>query len=61
MLPLAAGYVLITAIGAAAIAWQKIIDARVGEQVDLELRDRVLMHLQALPPTIRNAFAAPPP
>lgn len=53
VLPLAAGYVLITAIGAAAIAWQKIIDARVGEQVNLELRDRVLMHVQALPPTIR--------
>ena len=54
VLPLAAGYVLITAIGAAAIAWQKIIDARVGEQVNLELRDRVLMHLQTLPPTIRG-------
>ena len=53
VLPLAAGYVLITAIGAAAVAWQKIIDARVAEQVNLELRDRVLMHVQALPPTIR--------
>ena len=53
-LALAAAYVLVTAIGAAGTARQKILDARVAEQVNLELRDRVLMHLQALPPTIRG-------
>lgn len=54
VIALAAAYLLVTAIGAGATAWQKILDARVAEQVNLELRDRVLMHLQALPPTIRG-------
>jgi len=47
--------VLIAAVRGAADAMQKTTGARVRERLSLELRDRMLAHLQRLPPTLRTS------
>jgi ATP-binding cassette subfamily B protein len=48
-----AAIVLISSVRAAADALQKTTGARIRERLSLELRDRMLAHLQRLPPTLR--------
>ena len=52
---LAAAILAITALRAGADALQKLIGARIRELVSLELRDRMLSHVQTLPPTVRTS------
>lgn len=47
-------FVLVTIAGAIANALEKDLSARVRERLTLSLRDRLLAHLQLLPPTFRN-------
>ena len=47
-------FMLVTIIGAIANALEKDLSARVRERLTLSLRDRLLAHLQTLPPTFRN-------
>jgi len=47
--------VLISSVRGAADALQKTTGARIRERLSLELRDRMLAHLQRLPPTLRTA------
>ncbi|HVF45226.1 MAG TPA: ABC transporter ATP-binding protein [Pyrinomonadaceae bacterium] len=46
-------FVAVTIIGAITNALEKNLSARVRERLTLELRDRLLAHLQQLPPTFR--------
>jgi ATP-binding cassette, subfamily B, bacterial len=48
-------FIVVTIIGAIAGAHEKAANARVRERLTLELRDRLLGHLQTLPPTLRIA------
>jgi ATP-binding cassette subfamily B protein len=52
---LAAAIVLLTALRAGADALQKTTGARIRERLNLGLRDRMLAHVQTLPPTLRTA------
>jgi ATP-binding cassette, subfamily B, bacterial len=52
---LAAAIVILTALRAGADALQKITGARIRERLNLALRDRMLAHVQTLPPTLRTA------
>jgi ATP-binding cassette, subfamily B, bacterial len=47
--------VLISSVRGAADALQKTTGARIRERLSLELRDRMLAHLQRLPPTLRTS------
>lgn len=47
-------FVAVTVVGAITNALEKVLSARVRELLTLELRDRLLAHLQRLPPTFRN-------
>jgi ATP-binding cassette subfamily B protein len=47
-------FVAVTIIGAITNALEKNLSARVRERLTLELRDRLLAHLQTLPPTFRT-------
>ena len=47
--------VLISSVRGAADALQKTTGARIRERLSLELRDRMLAHLQRLPPTLRSS------
>jgi ATP-binding cassette subfamily B protein len=47
-------FVVVTIIGAVTNALEKNLSARVRERLTLELRDRLLAHLQTLPPTFRT-------
>lgn len=48
-------FVLVTIVGAITNALEKDLSARVRERLTLHLRDRLLAHLQALPPTFRTS------
>jgi ATP-binding cassette subfamily B protein len=48
-------FLLVTIIGAMTNALEKSLSARVRERLTLSLRDRLLAHLQSLPPTFRNS------
>jgi ATP-binding cassette, subfamily B, bacterial len=47
-------FLLVTIAGAITSALEKNLSARVRERLTLRLRDRLLAHLQILPPTFRN-------
>ena len=47
-------FVAVTAVGAVTNALEKNLSARVRERMTLSLRDRLLAHLQTLPPTFRT-------
>jgi ATP-binding cassette subfamily B protein len=47
--------IVIAAVRGAADAMQKTTGARIRERLSLELRDRMLAHLQRLPPTLRTS------
>ena len=47
-------FVAATVVGAIANALEKNLSARVRERLTLSLRDRLLAHLQTLPPTFRT-------
>ncbi|HEX8685063.1 MAG TPA: ABC transporter transmembrane domain-containing protein, partial [Pyrinomonadaceae bacterium] len=47
-------FVAATAVGAVTNALEKNLSARVRERLTLSLRDRLLAHLQTLPPTFRT-------
>ena len=47
-------FVAVTVVGAVTNALEKNLSARVRERLTLELRDRLLAHLQTLPPTFRT-------
>jgi ABC-type multidrug transport system fused ATPase/permease subunit len=51
---LTAFFVLVTTVGAVTNAREKTLSARVRERLTLALRDRLLAHLQTLPPTFRT-------
>lgn len=51
---LAAFFVLAAVVGAVTNALEKNLSARVRERLTLSLRDRLLAHLQTLPPTFRT-------
>jgi ABC-type multidrug transport system fused ATPase/permease subunit len=51
---LTAFFVAVTVVGAIANALEKNLSARVRERLTLSLRDRLLAHLQKLPPTFRT-------
>jgi ABC-type multidrug transport system fused ATPase/permease subunit len=51
---LTAFFVFVTAVGAVTNALEKNLSARVRERLTLSLRDRLLAHLQTLPPTFRT-------
>jgi len=51
---LTAFFVAVTVVGAVAGALEKNLSARVRERLTLSLRDRLLAHLQTLPPTFRT-------
>ena len=55
VLALAIAFVVVITIGAIATTGERVATARVREQLNLALRDRLLAHLQTLPPTIRSA------
>jgi ABC-type multidrug transport system fused ATPase/permease subunit len=52
---LAGVFVAVTVAGAVATMFERLLTARVRERLSLELRDRLLGHLQALPPTVRSS------
>jgi ATP-binding cassette subfamily B protein len=52
---MAAVFVAVTVVGAVANALEKNFSARVRERLTLSLRDRLLAHLQTLPPTFRTS------
>jgi ABC-type multidrug transport system fused ATPase/permease subunit len=52
---LTAGFLLLTVIGAWATARERVVTSRVRERISVAFRDRMLAHLQTLPPTIRSA------
>jgi ATP-binding cassette subfamily B protein len=47
-------FLLVTIVGAISNSLEKNISARVRERLTLQLRDRLLAHLQTLPPTFRT-------
>jgi ABC-type multidrug transport system fused ATPase/permease subunit len=51
---LTAFFVVVTIVGAVMNAFEKNLSARVRERLTLSLRDRLLAHLQTLPPTFRT-------
>jgi ABC-type multidrug transport system fused ATPase/permease subunit len=51
---LTAFFVVVTVVGAVTNALEKNLSARVRERLTLRLRDRLLAHLQTLPPTFRT-------
>ena len=51
---LTASFVVVTIVGAVTNALEKNLSARVRERLTLSLRDRLLAHLQTLPPTFRT-------
>jgi ABC-type multidrug transport system fused ATPase/permease subunit len=51
---LTAFFVVVTVVGAITNALEKNLSARVRERLTLSLRDRLLAHLQTLPPTFRT-------
>ncbi|NOT54098.1 MAG: ABC transporter ATP-binding protein [Deltaproteobacteria bacterium] len=55
VIALAVFFIVVTIVGALAGAREKAANARVRERLTLELRDRLLVHLQTLPPTLRTA------
>ena len=55
IIALAVAIVVLTALRAGADALQKISGARIRERLNLVLRDRMLAHVQTLPPTLRTA------
>jgi ATP-binding cassette subfamily B protein len=54
VLSMAAAIVAIAALRALVESTQATLSARFRERLNIELRDRMLMHLQLLPPTIRS-------
>jgi ATP-binding cassette subfamily B protein len=55
VLLLVGAFVAVTVAGAIATMFERLLTARVRERLSLELRDRLLGHLQALPPTVRTS------
>ncbi len=53
---LAVAMILITLVGVIASSVAKLLDAQVREHMGLDLRDRLLCHLQTLPHTLRQSY-----